>query len=109
MIQIMWEFRVPAEKRAEFERHYSAAGTWAEFFQRDAAYRGTQLLRDISDPGRYLTLDSWEDEESYSGFRASHRQEYAVLDQKMEELTESEKRVGVFEIALNGPASKSGN
>jgi len=96
MIQIVWEFHVREEQRSDFERHYAAAGTWAEFFQRDAAYKGTQLLHDITDPSRYVTIDTWDDEDSYGAFRALNRQEYGALDQQMEALTESETRVGVF-------------
>jgi len=96
MIQIVWEFHVREEQRGDFERHYAAGGTWAEFFKRDAAYKGTQLLRDINDPSRYVTIDTWDDPDSYGAFRALHRQEYSALDQQMEALTESEQRVGVF-------------
>jgi quinol monooxygenase YgiN len=98
MIQIVWEFQVRQEQRSDFERHYADGGTWAEFFQRDAAYKGTQLLHDITDPGRYVTIDTWDDEDSYGAFRAVNRQEYSALDQQMEALTESEKRLGVFAV-----------
>ncbi len=99
MIQIVWEFRVGQQQQRDFERHYAAGGTWAEFFRRDNAYKGTQLLRDVSDPCRYITIDTWDDQESYGAFRAMHRQEYTALDQQMEALTESEKRLGVFEMS----------
>ncbi len=105
MIQIVWEFRVRQEQQAEFERHYAPAGTWAQFFRRDAAYKGTQLLRDLGDPGRYVTIDTWEDQDSYGAFRAMHRQEYTALDHEMQALTESEKRLGVFEVANGQPQS----
>ena len=98
MIQIVWEFHVREEQRSDFERHYADGGTWAEFFQRDAAYKGTQLLHDITDPGRYVTIDTWDDVDSYGAFRAVNRQEYSALDQQMEALTESEKRLGVFAV-----------
>ena len=98
MIQIVSEFRVPSDKREAFERHYAGGGTWAKFFKRDAAYKGTELLRDIADPGRYLTIDTWDDEDSYGAFRAMYRQEYAAIDKQMEALTEAEKRVGVFQM-----------
>ncbi|MGI9104103.1 MAG: antibiotic biosynthesis monooxygenase family protein [Terriglobales bacterium] len=96
MVIVVWEFQVKAGKNEEFEKHYGANGTWAEFFRRDATYRGTQLVRDLSDAQRYATMDTWEDEEAYGAFRAVNRQEYAALDQEMEALTESEKRVGIF-------------
>jgi len=97
MIQIIWEFQVPEDKRGDFERHYAAGGTWAEFFKRDTAYQGTQLLHDMTDPRRYVTIDIWDDEDSYGAFRAMHHKEYAALDQEMEALTEQEKRLGVFQ------------
>jgi hypothetical protein len=31
VIHIVWEFQVKPEKATEFERHYSASGTWASF------------------------------------------------------------------------------
>ncbi len=97
MIHIVWEFRVSADKRPDFERHYAADGTWAKFFKGDEAYKGTQLLHDTSDASRYITIDLWDDEESYGSFRTMHHKEYAALDQDMESLTESEKRLGVFQ------------
>ena len=97
MIQIVWEFLVPEDKRAEFERHYAADGTWTEFFERDAAYKGTQLLHDTNDPARYVTIDTWDDGEAYGAFRAMHHQEYNALDQEMESLATLEKRLGVFQ------------
>lgn len=97
MIQIIWEFRVAPDKRPDFERHYAADGTWAKFFRRDEAYKGTQLLHDTSDPSRYLTIDLWDDEDSYGSFRTMHHKEYTALDQEMQSLTESEKRIGAFQ------------
>ena len=96
MIQIVWEFHVPEEKRTDFERHYAAGGTWANFFRRDGAYKGTQLLHDVNDPSRYVTIDSWDDEEAYGAFRTLNNQEYTNLDAEMEALTASEKRLGIF-------------
>ena len=97
MIQIVWEFQVEEDKRAEFERHYASGGSWAELFQRDPAYKGTRLLHDITEPCRYVTIDTWDDEDSYGGFRAMYAQEYNALDQEMEELTTAEKKLGIFQ------------
>ena len=98
MIHIIWEFRVRPGSEAEFEEHYSAQGTWAQFFRQDPAYHGTQLLRDAEDPRRYVTIDAWDDESSYGAFRATYREQYNAIDQQMESLTESEKRIGVFQV-----------
>jgi heme-degrading monooxygenase HmoA len=96
MIQIVWEFRVKAGQELQFERHYAASGTWARFFRQSPAYRGTTLLRDAADARRYLTIDRWEDEESFHRFKEEAGAQYQALDKEFEALTEEERRVGVF-------------
>lgn len=90
---------MPAEKRAEFERHYNRDGTWAQFFRRDPAYRGTTLLHDSKDSGRYLTVDVWGSLAAYDAFKQKHHDEYARLDQSFESLTSEERSIGIFESA----------
>ena len=48
MYTIMWRFTVKAARRADFERHYGADGTWAALFRQGAGYLGTTLLRDTA-------------------------------------------------------------
>lgn len=97
MLHILWEYRVPAGKRADFERCYNSRGTWAELFQRSSAYRGTTLLRDPGDPARYLTLDVWDDDASFHRFRQEFAAEYAAIDRQMGAFTEFERHIGNFE------------
>ena len=97
MTEIVWEFEVAAGQAAEFEKHYGPKGTWVELFRRDRAFRGTSLLRDREKPARYLTIDRWEDLESYESFRVQYAKEYEQIDLQMERLTSAEKRLGVFE------------
>jgi heme-degrading monooxygenase HmoA len=97
MTEIVWEFDVAASHAAEFEKQYGTGGEWMQLFRRDPAYRGTSLLRDRDQPGRYITIDRWEDLESYEAFRAEYGMEYQEIDKRTAMLTESEKRVGVFE------------
>jgi heme-degrading monooxygenase HmoA len=96
VIAILWEFVVPEEKRREFERHYSAAGAWAQFFGACKAYRGTTLLAGAD--GRYITCDHWDTREAYEEFRRANAEEYAALDRRFEALTASEQRLGIFEM-----------
>ncbi|MGH9600921.1 MAG: antibiotic biosynthesis monooxygenase family protein [Terriglobales bacterium] len=97
MLHILWEYRVGEEKRPDFERHYSSHGTWAELFRRASGYRGTTLLRDPKDRGRYLTIDVWEDAASFHRFKTEFAAAYAALDKHMEALTESERHLGTFD------------
>ncbi len=97
MLHIFWEYRVREDKRADFERHYNSSGTWAELFRRDRGYRGTTLLRDPEDGGRYLTLDVWDTAASFHRFKKDFAAAYAAIDRQTEALTESERHLGSFE------------
>ncbi len=96
MLRILWEYRVREEKRAEFERRYARTGDWAALFQKSPAYRGTTLLRDLADPGRYLTLDAWDDDASFHKFKQDFAAQYDALDRTCAALTEEERCLGHF-------------
>jgi heme-degrading monooxygenase HmoA len=99
MIEVLWEYEVSPECSAEFERHYSATGAWAQFFARDMAYRGTVLLRDHEKPHRYVTRDVWESLDAYRSFRERFVAEYERIDQMCGALTLSEQQIGIFEVS----------
>jgi heme-degrading monooxygenase HmoA len=96
-LRIVWEFRVRQDRVREFEKHYGGNGTWARFFRRGKGYRETILLRDRDDPGRYMTIDVWDDLESYRVFSEGFAEEYKAIDRRCEALTEEERCVGYFE------------
>ena len=98
MIAILWEYSVPREHAAEFERHYDSAGTWVIFFRRSAAYHGSTLLRDDEIPGRFMTLDFWDSFDAYQTFSAEHEAEYRRIDAMCATLTTSERRIGLFDV-----------
>ena len=92
----LWEFRTSALRRAEFERHYGAQGTWVQLFRRAPGYVGTELLHDGADPLRFVTIDRWMSASDYQSFRERFAREYAELDARCEELTVSETLIGRF-------------
>ncbi len=96
-LRILWEFRVRENRTGEFEEHYAGNGTWARFFRRGKGYRETVLLRDREVPGRYLTMDIWDDLESYRAFSEANAEEYKEIDRRCEALTEQERCLGFFE------------
>lgn len=97
MTYILWEFTVRESQLASFERAYGGDGVWARLFRRDPAYRETILIRDNTQSGRYLTIDVWEDKDSYLRFKDRFADDYERIDQECEELTSSERQIGIFE------------
>ncbi len=69
-------FRYEVREPAAFERVYGPNGDWAAFFRRGAGFIGTELLRDVEEPERYLVIDRWESAEAYNTFLAEHQAEY---------------------------------
>lgn len=93
---IVWEFRVRQEKEREFVEQYGPEGSWARFFRSSSGFIRTELVRDVADHLRFLTLDYWQTEEEFSDFRQRNLAEYQRLDKELEGLTENEKRLGSF-------------
>lgn len=99
MIHVIWEFSVIAGREADFERHYASGGTWVQLFKQDPAFIGTQLLKDREIDSRYLTIDRWQSYDAYEAFKRKHHAEYASIDAQMENLTQSERLIGIFGIS----------
>jgi len=95
---VIWEFSVEPEARLAFERAYGQNGDWVQLFRQSPEYRGTQLLRDLERPGRYLTLDLWTSRDALREFKKANESAYQALDRQCERLTERELLVGEFEI-----------
>jgi heme-degrading monooxygenase HmoA len=93
---IVWEFRVRRDRDAEFQEKYGPEGAWARFFRGSAGYIKTELVKDVADCFRYLTLDYWQGEEEFNRFRQQNLAEYERLDKEFEGLTETETRLGAF-------------
>jgi heme-degrading monooxygenase HmoA len=82
---------------AEFELAHGPEGEWAEFFKSGEGYVGTELLRDMEHPGRYLVIDRWESAEAYDGFVAANREEYMQRVDDTAFLYQQELRFGTFQ------------
>lgn len=97
MFLILWEFDVKQGCEARFESVYGTDGDWASLFRRDSAYQRTLLLRDSSRNLTYLTCDFWKTREAYVTFRVRNAVAYRALDERCEELTSAERKIGAFE------------
>jgi heme-degrading monooxygenase HmoA len=95
----IWSFQVKPGGETAFEQAYGPAGDWVQLFRKAPGYIKTALLRDTEKPGRYVTIDHWESEAAQRSFREKFAAEFAEIDRKCEELTESETLVGHFAVA----------
>jgi heme-degrading monooxygenase HmoA len=95
MIALVFSYEV--RDAAEFERAYGGGGGWAQFFEQGQGYIGTELLRDVEAPGRYLVVDRWESAEAYNAFVAAHREEYMRRVDDTRFHYDRELRFGTFE------------
>jgi heme-degrading monooxygenase HmoA len=93
---IIWEFRVRPGMQKPFEQAYGDGGDWVGFFRQDPAYIRTELIHDVHDGNRYLTLDYWASEAAYEVFRESRKGEYGRIDARCGQMTEAEREVGRF-------------
>jgi heme-degrading monooxygenase HmoA len=93
---IVWEFRVRRGRAKQFEEAYGPHGEWVRLFRQDPAFIRTELIQDVHDASRYLTLDFWASEEAYQAFRESRRDEYKFIDARCEQTTKEEREVGRF-------------
>ncbi|MGH8195184.1 MAG: antibiotic biosynthesis monooxygenase family protein [Woeseiaceae bacterium] len=101
----VWEFQVAPEHVATFIHHYGPDGRWSELFRRAPGYIETLLLEDPSMPGRYVTVDRWENAVAFQSFRARYGDAYAELDRLCEALTVDERSFGTFREVAPDEAS----
>jgi heme-degrading monooxygenase HmoA len=94
---IIWEFRVASTDVAAFEEAYGPDGTWSTLFAKADGFIDVELLRSAEEEGRYVSIDRWASMRAFDSFKIAFQGEYAALDDKLEGITGSEKRVGAFE------------
>jgi heme-degrading monooxygenase HmoA len=90
-------FAYETDDPERFEEVYGATGSWAGFFGGAPGYVGTELLRDVEQPSRYLVVDRWESREAYNAFVEEHRDEYMRRVDETAFLYRQELRLGTFE------------
>ena len=99
MYTILWEFRVPPDRRDAYETAYGPQGPWARLFGKAAGFAGVELLRCTEQAGRYLTIDRWRSRADFEAFKRDFGADYAVLDRQLEGIADSETRIGAFDAA----------
>lgn len=93
---ILWEFHIKSGSESRFEQVYGPEGDWARFFKQGEGYVATELIRDVKNPRRYVTMDYWVSRTAHESFRERWMDEYKRLDAQCESLTEREMPLGSF-------------
>jgi hypothetical protein len=96
MVAYVWEFYVASQNRMPFEQEYGPRGSWARLFRGASGYRGTDLVRGISNPLRYVTIDRWDGAMAHESYRLRVASQYNDLDRLCEEFTTQENFLGQF-------------
>jgi heme-degrading monooxygenase HmoA len=97
MFVVLWEFDVKSECMDKFTFTYAANGDWARLFAGDPKFRETRLLRNISDPLRFVTMDIWESRTDYERFLSERAEAYRDLDAKCAAWTTAERHLNSFD------------
>jgi heme-degrading monooxygenase HmoA len=95
-------FRYDARDPDDFEQSYGPDSAWAQFFRQGRGFIGTELLRDLDEPDRYLVIDRWESIEAYDAFVAEHQSEYMRRSDEARLHHVQELRFGTFENVWGG-------
>jgi heme-degrading monooxygenase HmoA len=97
MYCILWQFTIRDSQKAGFVSAYSPAGAWAKLFARSPDFVATELIHDVQDPTRYLTVDRWKSAAAYETFARTFRLEYQTLDAQFQSLSSEQQLIGHFE------------
>lgn len=98
MVEIIWEFVVKEDASGHFELAYGPGGAWSKLCAGAGGFRGTTLLRDAENPGRYLRVEVWDSVTQRDRAWAEQSGEVADLEAAMADWTESAHEVGVFQM-----------
>jgi heme-degrading monooxygenase HmoA len=90
-------FSYEARDPEDFERAYGPNGEWAAFFREAQGFVGTELLREVENPGRYLLIDRWESREAFERFSAERQAEYFRRSEDAAVHYLQELRLGAYE------------
>ena len=90
-------FRYEVRDPESFERPTARTASGRSSSGRAPGYIGTELLRDVEEPERYLVIDRWESADAYNAFLAAHQAEYLRRSDESRFHYIQELRFGTFE------------
>jgi heme-degrading monooxygenase HmoA len=96
LVQTICECWVKEDAEQRFVLAFGPGGVWSSLFSSAPGFRGTALLRDESNPRRYLVIDLWESAIQREQHLDEHSGAYAELDATLAKLVERKTEFGVF-------------
>ena len=96
MYTVIWKYTVLDKNRTDFEIAYRGGGTWAGFFSKDSAYKGSHLLRGTEKENEYVLMDNWDSHEAYDKFLNENDSMYHEMSARLGKLYINEERIGGF-------------
>jgi heme-degrading monooxygenase HmoA len=94
--QSIWEYEVQYIFRSRFIEAYDSHGSWEKLFKQCKGYIKTELLQDIDRPNRFITIDYWQSQSTFSAMKKTIDEEYNKLDKQCDAYTISENHIGFF-------------
>lgn len=94
----IWEFLVDPAFEHGFVAAYRRNGTWAALMEQHDGYLGTELVRDLANPARFITIDHWKTEADWQEFRQRFSAQYEELDRQCAMMTVGEREIGRFAV-----------
>ncbi|MBI1799164.1 MAG: antibiotic biosynthesis monooxygenase [Candidatus Eisenbacteria bacterium] len=98
MLVIVWEYRVKRDRVEEFETLYRPDGAWGDLFREAAGFVSVTLMKDLSDPARFVVADRWTSLAAYENFKRERAAEYAALSERGHRWIERESEIGRFDF-----------
>ncbi|GAB6855639.1 antibiotic biosynthesis monooxygenase family protein [Asaia astilbis] len=96
--EIVRRFVVAPNQIETFESSYGSDGPWARLFRNVPSYRGTKLIADVLQTGRYIAIDEWSSYQAYLDFKNDHSDAFAALDSACGPLIISVEFFGAFRV-----------
>jgi quinol monooxygenase YgiN len=98
MIEVIWEVVTKPGTGGRFELAFGPGGAWSKLFSDSPGFRGTTVLRDETDPRRYLVVDMWDSEDAREQAIVEHQDDYHALMSSFDAWVASEQELGTFRI-----------
>ena len=108
MVEIICEYVVKEEARGHFELTFGPGGPWSKLFSNSPGFRGTTVLRDTEDPGRYLIVDIWRTPTQREQALAEYIEQYNELMTRFDDWTDTITELGSFRILSEGTVRARG-